>query len=195
MAQLKSLAEAQRREGSLNRLPPRFAAVEVRRIIGSVSQTKVDTLTGAFLLRKDGANAPRYRSVLTAMRTDVPLPPIEVYALGEEYYVVDGHHRVAAARALGYLYLDALVHECVLPLTSEENRLHNERRQFARLTSIHLYPPHSGTAAAVFGALQAVGALVRPVAGVGWGGRALARAARRDRRTRSAAHDHEGRAA
>src|ERR687886_2350641 len=108
------------------------------------------------------------------MRAGQALPPIEVYALGEEYYVVDGHHRVAAARALGYLYLDALVHECVLPLTSEENRLQNERRQVARLTSIHLYPPHSGMAAAVSGALQAGGALGRAGAGGGPGGRGLA---------------------
>src|SRR5207302_8436937 len=82
------------------------------------------------------ANAPRYRSVLTAMCTDVSLPAIEVYALREEYYVLDGHHRVAAARAVGYLYLDALVHEFVLPATSAANRLHNERRQFARLTGL-----------------------------------------------------------
>ena len=121
MSQLKSFTEAQQVEGTLNRLPPRLAVVEVRRIVGSVSQTKVDTLTNAFLLRKGGVNVPRYRSVLAAMRTDVPLPPIEVYALRDAYYVVDGHHRVAAARALGYLYLDALVHEFVLPRTSAEN--------------------------------------------------------------------------
>ena len=121
MAQLQSFAQAQWRDDALNRLPPRFAGVEVRRIVGSVSQTKVDTLTNAFLLRKGGVNVPRYRSVLAAMRTDVPLPPIEVYALRDAYYVVDGHHRVAAARALGYLYLDALVHEFVLPRTSAEN--------------------------------------------------------------------------
>src|SRR5438552_1405242 len=136
MAQLQSFAEAQRRDGALNRLPPRVVAVEVRCIVGSVSQTKVDTLSNAFLLRKDGVIAPRYRSVLAAMRTDVSLPPIEVYALRDAYYVADGHHRVAAARALGCLYLDARVHEFALPPKSAENQLHNERWHFERLTGL-----------------------------------------------------------
>ena len=61
---------------------------------------------------------PTMCSLGGAMRAGQALPAIEVYALGEEYYVVDGHHRVAAARALGQLYLDALVHEFLLPVCS-----------------------------------------------------------------------------
>ena len=34
--------------------------------------------------------------------------------------MVDGHHRAAAARALGQLYLDALVHEFVLPVCNAD---------------------------------------------------------------------------
>jgi hypothetical protein len=37
----------------------------------------------------------RLGSVLVAMREDEPLPPIEVWAWHGEYYVLDGHHRVA----------------------------------------------------------------------------------------------------
>jgi hypothetical protein len=39
------------------------------------------------------------------------LPPIELYKLGDRYYVVDGHHRVAAALSLGQLEMDAVVTE------------------------------------------------------------------------------------
>jgi ParB/Sulfiredoxin domain len=53
----------------------------------------------------------RLGSVLVAMREGEPLPPIEVWAWHGEYYVVDGHHRVAAARALGYDYISAHVIE------------------------------------------------------------------------------------
>ena len=53
----------------------------------------------------------RLGSVLVAMREGEPLPPIEVWAWRGEYYVLDGHHRVAAARALGSDYISAHVIE------------------------------------------------------------------------------------
>ena len=136
MPALKSFDEESGREEGLGRLEPRLLPIEVRRVVGSVSGTKVEGLTKDFLPRQGGANAPRYRAVYTAMQDDTPLPAIEVYALRGKYYVVDGHHRVAAARALGYLYLDALVHEFLLPVTTAANRLHNERVHFERLTGL-----------------------------------------------------------
>ena len=53
----------------------------------------------------------RLGSVLLTMRRGEPLPPIEVWAWNGQYYVLDGHHRVAAARALGDDCIDALVTE------------------------------------------------------------------------------------
>jgi hypothetical protein len=55
----------------------------------------------------------RLGNVLVAMRQGEPLPPIEVWAWRGEYYVLDGHHRVAAARALGSDYISAHVIEVV----------------------------------------------------------------------------------
>jgi hypothetical protein len=43
----------------------------------------------------------------------VTLPPIELYKLGSVYYVVDGHHRVAAARSLGQVAMEAVVTEYI----------------------------------------------------------------------------------
>jgi hypothetical protein len=53
----------------------------------------------------------RLNSVLVAMRQGEPLPPIEVYAWRGRYYVLDGHHRVAAARALESDFISAHVIE------------------------------------------------------------------------------------
>lgn len=53
----------------------------------------------------------RLGSVLLAMREGEPLPPIEVYAWRGKYYVLDGHHRVAAARAMGSDFISAHVIE------------------------------------------------------------------------------------
>jgi hypothetical protein len=115
MAALKSFEVTRRHLGALNRLPPQAQAIDVRRIVGSVDGVKAQTLRADFLPRAGRTRAPRYRSVLAAMCQERPLPAIEVYGLGGEYYVLDGHHRVAAARALGGIYLDAVVHEFPVP--------------------------------------------------------------------------------
>jgi hypothetical protein len=55
----------------------------------------------------------RLASVLLIMRQGEPLPPIEVWSWRGGYFVLDGHHRVAAARALGYDDISAHVFELV----------------------------------------------------------------------------------
>jgi hypothetical protein len=116
MAPLKSFEAARQCIGAWNRRPVRVASIEVRQIVGSVDEAKRAALTPRFLPRRWGMQARRYRAILAAMCAGRALPAIEVYALGDEYYVVDGHHRVAAARALGQVYIDALVHEFLLPI-------------------------------------------------------------------------------
>jgi hypothetical protein len=51
----------------------------------------------------------RYRRLLSAFDRMVALPPIEVLEVGGEYWVVDGHNRVAIARELRLAFLDANV--------------------------------------------------------------------------------------
>jgi hypothetical protein len=115
MAALKSFEEARRRAGAWNRRPAHVRPIEVRQIVGSVDESKRRRLRADFLPRGWNADRSRYHSVLTAMERDRPLPAIEVYSLCGEHFLVDGHHRVAAARSLGHLYIDALVHEFLPP--------------------------------------------------------------------------------
>lgn len=52
----------------------------------------------------------RWVSVCLGLMEDVTqIPPIEVIQVGDEYYVMDGNHRVSAAKALGKLFIDANV--------------------------------------------------------------------------------------
>jgi hypothetical protein len=51
----------------------------------------------------------RWERVAAAMRRGEPLPPISLYRVGEVHFVRDGHHRVSAARALGWHDIDAYV--------------------------------------------------------------------------------------
>ena len=52
---------------------------------------------------------PRWLRVATAMMRGATLPPVELIQVGGGYYVQDGHHRISAAKALGYAYIDAVV--------------------------------------------------------------------------------------
>lgn len=60
---------------------------------------------------------PRRREVVDRLRRvseafpDGAFPPIDVFRLGEAYFVVDGHHRVAAARRKGVEHIDAEIIE------------------------------------------------------------------------------------
>jgi hypothetical protein len=55
----------------------------------------------------------RWERIATAMRRGEPMPPVDLYKVGEAYFVKDGHHRVSVARALGLDVIDAHVVEVV----------------------------------------------------------------------------------
>jgi hypothetical protein len=56
----------------------------------------------------------RWVGIASAMQRGEYLPPIELYKVGDEYYVVDGHHRVSVMRYHGQLYIEAHVTEVSL---------------------------------------------------------------------------------
>ena len=53
----------------------------------------------------------RWQRIMQAVDNLVTLPPIDLIKLGDEYWVVDGHNRVAAALYTGQVELDAVVQE------------------------------------------------------------------------------------
>ena len=57
----------------------------------------------------------RWQRIVKALDRLESLPPIEVIKYGDEYWVVDGHNRVAAALYNGQVEIDAEVDELPLP--------------------------------------------------------------------------------
>jgi hypothetical protein len=53
----------------------------------------------------------RWQRLAVAQRRGEAMPPIEVYKVGELYFVRDGHHRVSVAHALGLRTIEAYVTE------------------------------------------------------------------------------------
>jgi hypothetical protein len=57
----------------------------------------------------------RWQRILTAVQELKQLPPVDLIRTGDEYWVVDGHNRVAAALYSGQLTIDANVMDLRLP--------------------------------------------------------------------------------
>ena len=53
----------------------------------------------------------RWEQLALAQRRGAPIPPIDVYRVGELHFVRDGHHRVSIALATGQTTIDAYVTE------------------------------------------------------------------------------------
>jgi nucleotide-binding universal stress UspA family protein len=77
-------------------------------IVGSVG--RYTDFSRSFLPRKD-SDEGRWARVKAAVTDLTGLPPIEVYQIGEVYFVLDGNHRVSVARQLGATHIEAYVTE------------------------------------------------------------------------------------
>jgi hypothetical protein len=61
----------------------------------------------------------RWQRLALAQRRGESVPPIEVYRIGDMHFVVDGHHRVSVAHALGLKTIDAYVTEVTTRLSPD----------------------------------------------------------------------------
>ena len=86
--------------------------VPLDQIVGSVGRYKDFT---ARFLPKSNDMKERWSKVYAVANSMVGLPPIELYQVGDVYFVRDGNHRVSVARELGSKTIEAHVIE--LPTT------------------------------------------------------------------------------
>jgi nucleotide-binding universal stress UspA family protein len=92
--------------------------IPLEKIIGSVG--RYTDFTRDFLPRKS-SDSQRWVSVKMATESLQGVPPIEVYKVGDYYFVRDGNHRVSIARQNGQTQIEAYVIEVVtrVPLTGD----------------------------------------------------------------------------
>jgi hypothetical protein len=83
--------------GVVSESPLGIRVIPVDRIVGSVD--KVRDFDPKFRPRS-GSSRRRWERIAEAARRGEPLPPIDVYQVGDLYFVRDGHHRVSVFRSL-----------------------------------------------------------------------------------------------
>jgi len=89
-------------------IPRGLQDVPLDAIVGSVG--RYSDFTRSFLPRRD-SDLQRWARVKAHVTDMEGLPPIEVYQIGEVYFVQDGNHRVSVARALEAPTIQAYVTE------------------------------------------------------------------------------------
>jgi len=82
--------------------------IPLDKIVGSVARYK--DFTRSFLPRRD-TDQERWAGVRAAVNDMVGIPPVEVYQVGDAYFVQDGNHRVSIARRLDSKTITAHVTE------------------------------------------------------------------------------------
>jgi hypothetical protein len=90
--------------------------VPIDRIVGTMRHPSQNTADFRPLPQLRGRNwSARWQRINRAMDRLETLPPVELIQVGDDYYVADGHNRVAAARNAGAVDIDADVTQLILP--------------------------------------------------------------------------------
>lgn len=118
--------------------------IPLDKIVGSVGRYR--DFTRAFV-PANPALRERWRRIYEVANSQGGFPPIEVYQIGDAYFVRDGHHRVSVLRAMGATHVEAYVTVCetAVPFSPdvepEELRIKEEYATFLERTGLDKLRP------------------------------------------------------
>ena len=131
--EIKSFRDQQQKEAAFDHRDRGIRSIPLDRIVGSVGRYK--DFDGRFRFR---ANLPsdRLEGIKKAMRSGRTLGPVKLFEIKDEFYVLDGNHRIAAAKELGHDEILAHIEEFIPSKNTLQNILYRERAEFADRTSL-----------------------------------------------------------
>ena len=130
---ISSFNEDQAKEEDVKFIDHGVQTVALERITGSVG--KYTDFDSRFRPKKH-VSSTRFRDVKRIMREGGALPPVMLYQIRDDYYVLDGNHRVAAAKELGWTEIRAKVVELLSGRNTMENLLYLEKKKFMEKTGL-----------------------------------------------------------
>lgn len=131
--------------------------IEIEKIIGSLN--RYQDFDDSFLPRQTHTRR-RWENIDRVYLQGEYLPPVEVYKIGDFYFVIDGNHRVSVAREKGQVFIDAHVIELGIPFPLEgkfnwyEILLNQERTDFESKTGIGELRPQAEISLTLVGQYQ-----------------------------------------
>jgi len=87
-----------------------IGTIPLNQIVGSVGKCSAFNIN---FMPKRHVSQDRLSNIKQAIRHGKSLPPVNLYKVDDEYYVMDGNHRVAAAKGLGHTQILAKVIELI----------------------------------------------------------------------------------
>ncbi len=130
---ISSFNEQQEKEEDVQFIEHGVKTIELSKIIGSVG--KYYDFDSQFRPKKS-VSEKRYRDIKRAMREGTYLPPVKLYQIRNDFYVLDGNHRVSAAKELGRDDIQAKVIELLSSKNTMENLLYIEKKSFFEKTKL-----------------------------------------------------------
>jgi hypothetical protein len=113
---LPSLYDIHPAAGTAPRRAVGIRSVPIDRIVGTLRHPSQNTADFLPLPRLRGQNwRGRWQRINRAMDRLAMLPPVDLVQVGDDYYVEDGHNRVAAARQADAVEIDANVTQLLVP--------------------------------------------------------------------------------
>jgi hypothetical protein len=131
--EVKSFKDQQQKEAAFDHRDRGIRSVPLDRIVGSVG--RYQDFDGRFRFK---ANIPSNRldGIKKAMRAGRNLGPVKLFEIKDEFYVLDGNHRIAAAKELGHDEILAHIEEFIPSKNTLQNILYRERAEFADRTRL-----------------------------------------------------------
>jgi nucleotide-binding universal stress UspA family protein len=133
--------------------------IPLNAIVGSVG--RCSEFTRSFRPLHDRAYQ-RWTAIWSQVSNARPLPPIEVLQIGDAYFVIDGHHRVSAAREQGMTAIEAqvVVFDTKVSLSPEvqpeELALQAEYTSFLESTQLDRVRPNADLQVTILGEASAL---------------------------------------
>lgn len=121
--------------------------VPLDRIVGTLGKEREREFNRAFLPKEEKVRG-RWLGVRRRVESQEGFDRVELYQVGDVYFVVDGHHRVSVLRALGAPTIEASVKEFVTPVPLDPDASVEEvlrQRGYAEFLEVTgLVPDHPG---------------------------------------------------
>lgn len=122
-----SFNSAQEQEKAYESIKRGISMVPLEKIVGSVG--RYHDFDRQFRV-KGGKRGERTQHILNEMRKGKLMPPISLYQIKNDYFILDGHHRFKAAQELGYKEIRSQILELLPSTDTLENKLYIERTNF-----------------------------------------------------------------